>query len=142
MIQSVLGLDFGLKKTGLAVGQTLTQTASPLGILRMKQGRFLPFEFEKILDTWKPAALVIGIPLNMDGSPCSVTQAAEDFAQHLEALTQLPVYRVDERLTTKSAKQERAEIAQLHKKKANQNSVDAYAAVLILENWLRQASKF
>ncbi len=139
-IRQILGLDFGLYKTGLAMGQTITKTASPIGILKMRQGKIDPIAFKKILQDWRPDALVIGIPLKMDDSPLDISAQAEACATWLETTTGLPVFRVDERLTTKAARAELAEIHQAAGKKNTHQAVDAYAAVLILESWLHEAN--
>ena len=136
MIRQVLGLDFGLYKTGLAMGQTITKTASPIGILKMRNGCIDPPVFKKILSEWRPDAIVIGIPLKMDGSAFNLSEQAEDCARWLEETTLLPVFRVDERLTTKAARAEYAELQNAGGKKHSNQPVDAYAAVLILESWL------
>lgn len=135
---SVLGFDFGLKKIGIAVGQSVTGTASPIKIIRADNGDFPQSELKQLLQTWKPQALIVGIPLNMDDSPSKITIAAEAFAQHLEALTQLPVYRVDERLTTRGARYELEDVLNKTKAKRKDYRLDAFAACLIVEIWLQE----
>ncbi len=137
VIKQVLGLDFGLFKTGLAIGQTLTKTASPLGILKMRQGKIDAHALKKILADWQPDALVIGIPVKMDGSALDISALAAACADELEAHTGLPVFRVDERLTTKAARSELADLYAATGTKSQHATLDAYAAVLILESWLR-----
>lgn len=133
---TLLGVDFGLKRIGLAMGQTVTKTASPIGILNAHQGHASAEDVKKIIDIWRPNAIVIGIPLNMNGSLSPIATPAEAFAQWLESETQLPVFRADERLTTKAARCELAEFARVNHSKRRSAPVDAYAAVLILEAWL------
>ncbi len=135
-IKKILGIDFGLYKTGLALGQTLTKTASPIGILKMRQGKIEAHAFKKILQDWRPEAIVIGIPLKMDGSLFDLSAQAEACAKWLETTTGLPVFRVDERLTTKAARTELTELYRNAGTKSPPQNVDAYAAVLILESWL------
>lgn len=135
---SVIGFDFGFKKIGVAVGQSITGTASPIGIFRVEEGIFPIAELKKLLQTWKPQALIVGIPLNMDGTPGSVTLPAGNFAERLEAETGLPVYRVDERLTSRSARYELEELIEKTKAKRKDYRVDAFAACLIVETWLQQ----
>lgn len=133
---TLLGVDFGLKKIGLAIGQTITKTASPIGILKAQQGHASSEAVKKIIANWHPDAIVIGIPLNMNDTPSPIAAPAEAFAKWLEAETQLPVFRADERLTTKAARYELAELARANHSKRSSAPVDAYAAVLILEAWL------
>lgn len=132
----VLGFDFGTKKIGVAVGQTVTKTANPLGLLRANQGEPNWTSVKKLIDEWQPIALVVGIPLNMDGTRQRVTNQAEQFAEALKTQTGLPVYGIDERLTTVEA---RDRIFQEQGYKGLQKTaVDAIAAKIILEAWLHK----
>lgn len=132
----VLGFDFGLKHIGVAVGQSLTQTASPLTALKATQGTLAWEAIAALISEWQPQALVVGLPLSMDNKELSITPAAKRFVDFLKAHTELPVYTVDERLTTKEAKQllfEKSGARGLTKDK-----IDGVAAKLIVEQWLRQ----
>lgn len=132
----VLGFDFGTKKIGVAVGQTVTKTGNPLGLLRANQGEPRWESIQKLIDEWQPVALVVGIPLNMDGTRQPVTNLAERFAKQLEARFNLPVFGVDERLTTVEA---RDRVFQEQGYKGLQKTaMDAVAAKIILEAWLQQ----
>lgn len=132
----LLGFDFGMKRIGVAVGQTVTRTARPLGVIQAKEGIPQGDALDKIIKTWQPDALIVGIPLNMDGTEQAVTEFAKRFAEFLKERFKLPVYGIDERLTTKDARD------QLFAKggyKALQNAqVDSVAAQLILETWFMQ----
>jgi putative Holliday junction resolvase len=139
-IRQVLGLDFGLGKTGVAIGQTLTKTASPVGTIKMRRGQIDPTQFKKILREWQPDAIVIGIPLDMNGGNLSVSAQAESCAKWLESTTGLPVFRMDERLTTKAARSELADLQIMGSFKKHSKPIDAYAAVLILESWLAEST--
>jgi len=100
----LLGFDFGMKRIGVAVGQTVTKTARALTTLQAKQG-IPPWELlGKLIKTWQPDALIVGIPLNMDGTRQRLTEAAQQFADSLEERYSLPVYGIDERLSTKDAR--------------------------------------
>lgn len=124
----VLGFDFGMKRIGVAVGQTITQTANPLTILKALDGVPQWEQVQNLIDQWQPQALIVGIPLNMDGTEQNTTKAAKRFANKLHGRFRLPVHHVDERLTSIEAKK-------LTKKTA---PLDAVAAKLIVETWLRQ----
>ena len=136
-VVTALGFDFGMKRIGLAVGQTLTCSANPIAILDVHDG--IP-HWEKIkvlIRIWDARVLVVGIPYNMDGSKQLLTFTARKFASRLCSHFQLPVYTVDERLTTLEAKR------QWHERKGKKNvkfpkQVDSYAAKLILEQWLKR----
>jgi putative Holliday junction resolvase len=131
---TLLGFDFGMKRIGVAIGQTVTRTARPLGIIKTLAGAPQWEPLTKLIKTWQPDALVIGIPLNMDGSEQPLTQHARVFAALLEKRFKLPVFEMDERLTSVDAK---ARLFEAGGFKALQNTpIDSVAAQLILQNWL------
>lgn len=134
---TVLGFDFGLKKIGIATGQTITRTASPLEIIRVERGEILDQDLFRLLKTWRPQALIVGMPQNMDGSPSPLTEIIQKFAHSLQTRAQLPVYFVDERLTTRTARYELEAIATQTKTKQKNKRLDAFAACLIVEIWLQ-----
>ncbi len=130
----LLGFDFGLKRIGVAVGQTVTQTARPLMTLKAVEGEPSWDSLDKLRNTWQPDAFVIGIPLNMDGTEQPITHAARRFAKQLKERFQLPVYEMDERLSTKDARERL--FAEGGYKALQHGQVDRVAAQLILQNWL------
>lgn len=133
--QTVLGFDFGVKKIGVAVGQTVTHSASPLTILRAKEGEPPWSDIQKLIQQWRPAALIVGRPLNMDGTTQPLTEMAEHFANELRSRYGLPVHEVDERLSTVEA---RATVFEEGGYRAlKKNPVDGVAAKIIVEDWLR-----
>jgi len=135
----LLGFDFGTKRIGIAVGQTITKTARPLTTITAKDGQPDWQALTKIIKTWRPDSLVVGIPLNMDGTEQWLTEKAKQFADALREHFSIPVYGIDERLTTKEA---REQIFTKGGYKALQNrQIDAVAAQLILETWFMQAEK-
>lgn len=139
MNKLLLGFDFGMKRIGVAVGQTVTKTARPLAILQAHLGVPRWDEVDKLYNTWKPNAIVVGIPLNMDGTEQKLTFSAKLFADSLKERYQIPVYGMDERLTTKDA---REKIFEKGGYKALQHGqVDAVAAQLILETWFTTANE-
>jgi putative Holliday junction resolvase len=130
----LLGFDFGMKRIGVAVGQTVTKSARPLITLKTNQGQPPWNELNKLMKAWHPDALVIGIPLNMDGTEQPLTESARQFAKLLQDRYQIPIYEMDERLSSKDA---RERLFQEGGYKALQNGqVDQVAAQLILQNWL------
>ena len=136
-VLTVLGFDFGMKRIGLAVGQTLTCSANPVAILGVHDGIPRWEKIEALIRIWDADALVVGIPYNMDGSEQPLTLTARKFARKLRSHFRLPVYTVDERLTTIEAKRQWRE----RKEKKNvrlSEQFDSYAAKLILEQWLRE----
>jgi putative Holliday junction resolvase len=102
--QSLLGFDYGTKHLGIAVGSTATGTARPLDSVTVRKGLPEWAVLDRHIKEWQPGALVVGLPLNMDGSESEMTRAARKFGQRLRARYNLPVHMVDERLTSVDAK--------------------------------------
>jgi putative Holliday junction resolvase len=130
----ILGFDFGLRHIGTAVGQTTTKTATPLCVLKARNGHPNWEEVDRLLQEWKPTALVVGLPIDMEDAP-QILQAAEAFMQALQKRYPLPVHGIDERLSTKEAREHI--FAKGGYRALQKVSVDCYAAKLILESWLR-----
>lgn len=131
--QSVLGFDYGKQHIGLAIGQRLTGTAQPLGSLKAREGIPDWQQVERLLAEWQPDLLVVGLPLNMDGSEQPLTQAARKFGNRLHGRFGLPVVWFDERLTTAEAREllfERRGFKALAKQ-----AVDGLSAALIIESF-------
>jgi putative holliday junction resolvase len=129
-----LGFDFGTKNIGVAVGQNITKTATPLAIIDASKEKTLWQQIVKLIKAWHPSALIVGVPLNMDGTPQEMTKIARKFAQQLRELSGLSVCEVDERLTTKAAREE----VYVHGgyKALQKAAIDSIAAQLILESWM------
>ncbi len=126
----VLAFDFGLRHIGVASGQTVTGTAGPLTTLRANGGRPDWLEVLKLIDTWRPVRLLVGLPLNMDGSESDMATKARQFARILERRSGTITELVDERLTTRAARA-RAPNAPAHD----------LAATLIAETWLTEQQR-
>jgi putative holliday junction resolvase len=123
-LQTFLALDFGLKRTGFAVGNRLLRTAQPQGTITAEgDARFV--KIAKHLSDWQPDALVVGVPYHPDGVAHENTARAKKFARQLHGRFKLPVFEVDERYTTTEALESGARDA------------DAAAACIILEQFLR-----
>ena len=128
MTKTLICFDYGKKRIGVAVGQTLTDTATPLDTVGVNKG--VP-DWDKISDIfqdWKPDALIVGKPLNMDGSGQTMTRASNNFAEELCSRFSYPVYRADERLSSYEAKI----------RLKNTKNLDPVAAQAILETWLTE----
>lgn len=132
----LFGIDFGTKRIGIAVGQTVTRTSRPLDTIPAKNGVPNWELLDKHVKKWRPDAMVIGIPLNMDGTTQPLTEIAQNFAMEVEKRYEVIVYAVDERLTTKDAR-ERLFDAGGYKALAD-GQVDRVAAQLILQNWFAE----
>lgn len=125
---TLLGFDYGNKRIGIAVGQTLTATATPLVTVSVRRGEPDWNRIDDILREWRPAALVVGDPLNMDGTSQALTEEATAFADRLARRYRLPVHRADERLSSWEAKTRLKDTYNL----------DPVAAQAILETWLSE----
>lgn len=132
----LLGFDYGSKQIGVAVGQAITGQARELCVLKAQNGVPDWSQIEKLIKEWQPDALVVGLPLNMDGTPSEMSARAEKFARRLGGRFNLPVFTHDERLTTYEAKGQR--LAQGQRGGYRERPVDALAAALLLEGWLEQ----
>ncbi|BBB14824.1 putative holliday junction resolvase [Candidatus Rickettsiella viridis] len=134
MIKTVLGFDFGTKYIGVAVGYTSPLMAQPLTSLIAQKGEPPWKEIDTLIKTWSPDALIVGMPLNMDGSEQPMTQSAGLFSENLKQRFHLPIFAVDERLTTIEA---RARLFSSGGYKALQKkAIDSVSAQLIVEMWL------
>jgi putative holliday junction resolvase len=134
--RTVLIFDFGTKSIGVAVGQEITGTASPLNALKAVDGIPNWDVVASLFAEWSPQLAVVGLPLNMDGSFQDVTFAAKKFANRLNAKYRLPVETSDERLTTADAKARLFELGGF--KKLDKQKVDSVSACLIFESWMEQ----
>ncbi|MES2141349.1 MAG: Holliday junction resolvase RuvX [Pseudomonadota bacterium] len=133
-IKTVLGFDFGSKYFGVAVGYTSPKMAQPLMGLTMQDGKPPWKEIAALLKMWSPDALIVGIPLNMDGTEQPITQSARSFLESLKQRFQLPVFAVDERLTTVEARSRLFESGGY--KALSKQAIDSVSAQIIVETWL------
>ena len=131
---TVLAFDFGLKRIGIAVGDTVTSTAALRPAIR--SGNWTAIERE--VRSLRPQFLVVGAPYNADGSEGAMSAAARAFAQELEHRFGLPVERVDERFSSLEAnaalKDRRASGSR--RRRVRREDIDSAAAAIILERWL------
>lgn len=131
---TVLCFDFGTKSIGLAIGQSITNTANPLTELKAKDGVPNWEHVKKIIAEWQPDLLLVGLPLNMDGSFSELSRRSKKFANRLHGRFGLPVSMADERLSSFEAKGEI--IRHTGSRDFKRNNVDSLAAKIILESWL------
>ncbi len=136
--RTFLAFDYGERRIGIAVGQSVTGTASPLSTVRVRDGEPDWVSIDGIVAAWKPDGLVVGEPLHMDGRTQPMTRRARRFRHALRSRFGLPVHAADERLTTVEARAELAERGAFRGSGARRRyEVDhPVAARLILESWL------
>lgn len=133
-IRSVMGFDFGLKRIGIATGQTITGTASPLTTLQATSQKPDWKTIEAHIKQWKPDALIVGIPYLLDGRESDITRAARNFCKQLERRFNLPVYTIDESLSSFEAQQQLTQDMKIAKH--NKHEIDKMAAAIIVQSWL------
>jgi len=137
-INTLLGIDFGFKRIGIATGQTITRSTSALTTLPNEKHNTNWDGINKVIHEWKPDVIVIGLPINKDGTDHAVTKAVRKVARALEETHTIPVHFQDERLSSNEAenvlKHQRATGAR--KKKVQKTDIDQLAAALILQRWL------
>ena len=128
---TVLAFDFGTRKIGVAVGNTVIRVAHPLTTIRGEDAAHRFAAIAALIAQWQPSHLVVGRPLHADGSEHEMTARAERFARQLEGRFALPVARVDERFTTRTASE--ALVAAGVRGRARRAAQDEVAAQTILQ---------
>jgi len=148
MVDSYLGFDYSRRKIGIATGQSLTNTANALDTIKSIAGEPNWSAIGLVVEQWKPVALVVGMPLNMDGSEQDSSEYAKIFGQQLEEKFKLPVYFMDERLSSREAshilgydghtspRRTNKPGKKVKKKQRDGKDIDSMAAQLILQSWL------
>lgn len=125
MSEFAMAFDFGTTRIGVAIGQRITGTATPLSVIRARDGIPDWQEIDRLVAEWRPAVFVVGLPINMDGTDSDMSAAATKFSRRLTGRYGIATELMDERLSTFEAKEF-----------DNPDQVDAIAAKLILETWL------
>lgn len=135
---SVLGFDYGRRRIGVAVGQHVTRSASPVGTVAARNDGPDWSRLLALLAEWRPTELVVGLPYNADGTPHDLTREAEAFARTLAERSGLAVHTVDERLSSVEAERALRERRAEGRRRVAKGDVDAVAACVILESWLNR----
>ena len=131
--RQVLAFDFGLRRIGVAFGQELLGTARPVTMIPARDGIPDWRSIESLLTEWQPDLVVVGLPLNMDGTESDMCARARKFGKRLHGRFHVPVEMMDERLSSYEAKE--AVLAGGGSSDFGRHGVDDLAAVLILESW-------
>ncbi|MBN8736923.1 MAG: Holliday junction resolvase RuvX [Xanthomonadales bacterium] len=136
----VLGFDFGARRIGVASGNRISQSARPLPVLMVNAGEPDWTRVDALLAEWQPEALVVGLPLTLEGGEQEITRGARAFADALAQRSGLPVHLVDERHTSQEASRRfAAQRASGAARRRDAVNIDSLAAAVILESWLTQA---
>lgn len=130
----LMGFDYGTRRIGVAIGQTLTATANPLGVVRCRDGEPDWAQIEAWIKEWRPGGLVLGLPRHADGTDNALTPKVRDFAEQLGQWSGLSVHTVDERLSSHAAEQS----LRASGRDPAPEEIDAMAAARILQDWLER----
>jgi putative Holliday junction resolvase len=122
-IEPVFAFDFGVKRIGVAMGNTMLLQAEPLKVINAIDNATRFADIQKLLDEWKPARLVVGLPMHPDGAEHEMTARARRFANQLNGRFNLPVELVDERYSSAVISAKRGEV------------IDDRAAAIILQQY-------
>jgi putative Holliday junction resolvase len=135
-ITTVMGFDFGGKRIGIAIGQTLTGSATPLTTLTNVNNKPDWDKIELLLKEWGPQALIVGIPTMLDGTETEMTIRADKFGRRLHGRFGLPVFTVSETLSSFEAEEQLKTGKKISQQ--NKHEIDKMAAALITETWLQE----
>lgn len=133
---SALAFDFGLRRIGVAAGQSITRSATPVTTLAASDGQPDWPQVDRLLQQWQPDRLVVGLPYTMQGAEQPITARARAFAAALEQRYARPVHVVDERLSSKEAEARLRDLRQQGRRRVRREDIDCAAACIILESWL------
>ncbi|MYM36770.1 Holliday junction resolvase RuvX [Duganella sp. FT50W] len=122
-IETIFAFDFGVKRIGVAIGNTMLRQAEPLKVIKAEDNASRFTDIQKLLDEWKPARLVVGLPMHPDGNEHEMTARARRFAHQLNGRFHLPVELVDERYSSAVISAKRGEV------------IDDRAAAIILQQY-------
>lgn len=137
-----LGFDFGLSRTGVAVGEAMTGSARALATLACRDGQPNWDEVAALLEQWQPQGLVVGVPRHADGSLPKAGEAAQRFARRLEGRFRLPVHTIDEHLSSHAAERElNAAGLRGQRLRRQKQKIDSLAAGIILETWFAEQQR-
>ena len=134
-VKTLLAFDYGTKKIGVAVGQNVSCTANPLGIIKVTKGQGHWLQIDRIIQEWQPNNLLIGWPVHMDGTDSKILEKIEAFIKELQVRYSINCIKVDERLTSIIAKQTIKEL------RLTQCDADSMAAQIILQAWLYEVER-
>lgn len=131
----LLGFDFGLKRIGVASGQLITKTATPIGTINCPDKTPNWHEISKLIEKWRPTDIIVGLPIDAHGEETEITKLSRLFSDELSKRYQKPIHLVEEAYSTREA---RWKLEEVKGKKINHLKVDALAACVILETWMRE----
>lgn len=135
----MLGFDVGSRRIGVAAGQTLTGSASPLTTLQRIGNQPDWYAIAELISQWQPNLVIVGLPLHADGTESESTRMARAFAQSLQKRFNLPVTLHDERLSSAEARTRLKEQRQAgQRRRTKKTDIDKVAAAIIVQSWLTE----
>ena len=134
--QSIMAFDFGTQKMGIAIGQSTIESANPLPLFVMKDGIPDWNQLLKLVKEWQPNLFLVGLPLNMDDSESELSLRARKFARRLKHRLNMPVWMVDERLSSREAREQIKSYQQ--QGRAKRVATDNVVACLLIESWFNE----
>ena len=133
----VMAFDFGLRNIGIAIGQNITKSASTFYAIKAKEGEPDWMKLDSIVKEWEPSLFIVGDPINMGGTKSEFQKRILKFSNDLKRRYAINIYKMDERLTTKEAKERIKDESNGLQASANKHSISAQ---IILEDWFRSVS--
>ena len=130
----VMAFDYGLRNIGIAIGQNITKSASTFYSIKAKEGVPDWIKLDIIVEEWEPSLFVVGDPFNMDGTKSEFQKKIAQFSTELKKRYEIELHMMDERLTTKEAKERIQDKSDGIKESGNKHSISAQ---IILEDWFR-----
>ena len=132
----VMAFDYGLRNIGIAIGQNITKSASTFYAIKAKEGEPDWIKLDSIVKEWEPTLFIVGDPFNMDGTKSEFQKRISRFSAELKNRYKIRLHMMDERLTTKEAKERIKNEVKGIKGSSNKHSISAQ---IILEDWFRSA---
>lgn len=133
MFKRLIGIDYGAARIGVASGQMVTKTATPITTIIAKNGTPDWVKFDKLIKQWRPDEIIIGLPIDTKNRETAITKEARGFAKKIQERYQKPVHLINETFSTREARWRLEEVQQ---KPNSHLKVDALAACIILETWM------
>ncbi|MFL2705407.1 MAG: Holliday junction resolvase RuvX [Gammaproteobacteria bacterium] len=133
--QIVMAFDFGTKNIGIAIGQEITGSSQTFYTVKANQGEPEWTQLDKVVFDWNPKLFIVGDPLNFDGSESDIKEKSDKFSYQIQKKYKIPVKLVDERLTTKEARERIKEGVDMSLRSSN--DIHQVSAQIILESWFR-----
>lgn len=130
-----MAFDFGTKNIGIAIGQEITGSSQTFYTVKANQGEPEWTQLDKVVFDWNPKLFIVGDPLNFDGSESDIKEKSDKFSYQIQKKYKIPVKLVDERLTTKEARERIKEGVDMSLRSSN--DIHQVSAQIILESWFR-----